>query len=165
MSRPLPLGWGGGTEVDSSFPLLWPLGLQPLEEEAKESGGQEPLLQQGSVVAPVGEFLWFLRGELNSPLCLIIKEVNEQCIGWGPVTIWASTGICKDASQTDALCTQHQIQDYLHRAPQPVDPPFTQLCCSEFAPELGSLSTLIPGRLQDKAETVSYPITEGNFTP
>lgn len=74
-------------------------------------------------------------------------------------------GICKDASQTDSLCTHHQIQEYLHGAPQPVDPPLTHLCCPEFAPELGSLSPLIPGWLQDKAETVSYLITKGNFTP
>lgn len=52
--------------------------------------------------------------------------------------------ICKDASQTDSLCTQYQIQDYLHGA-SPVDPPFTMLCCSKFAPEPGSLSTLILG--------------------
>lgn len=71
--------------------------------------------------------------------------------------------ICKDASQPDSLCTQHQIQNYLHGALQPVDPHFTQLCCLEFAPELGSLSALIPGGCKTKLQL--FLITKGNFTP
>lgn len=91
LSKRQPLGWSGGTEVGTSLALLWLLALQPLAEEAKESRGQEQLLQQGSLVAPVGEFLWYPRGELNTPLCLNIKEVSEQCIGQSPITICGST--------------------------------------------------------------------------
>lgn len=76
---------------------------------------------------------------------------------------WAECGICKDASQipyvhntkSKIICMGHLCL-WIHPSPS---------SAAQFASVLRSLSSLIPGWLQDKAETVSYVITKGNFTP
>lgn len=107
-------------------------------------------------MAHVGEFLWYLRGELNTPLCLNIKEVNEQCFGQSHHNMHFYMESAKmhhkqipyvHSTKPKIICMGQHLSLWIH--------PSTS-SAAQFAPELGSLSTLIPGWLQNKAETVSY---------